>query len=316
MDTTLQPNTKVKNKLSLAGILCIICGLAVCVFTLNNLLIYLSDWFSTICAYIESYYGRITIERIFDFIFNTSMLRSALFKSLIINVPTQLISLALNCLSALSFIVFGLLIIKEKRSKILLFFPAVQLGILLLQMLGIIFSVILYIFNLFTNLLNHSVPFSYIVSNYIPGIISGLVGLIPVFIIAVGFVLLAVIILAATGKKEQPTDGKKAKLLNILTPACIAGAPLINICGAVIGGLYSIFSVLFLNGGYGTATRLVYYAFRTLGISFPYAIIGILDALISSILSVAHHGIMAALLAVTFYLVAKWLTAPKATDTL
>ena len=312
MDTTLQPNTKVKNKLSLAGILCIICGLAVCVFTLNNLLIYLSNWFSTICAYTEHFYGRITIEKIFNFIFDASMLRSALFKSLIINVPTQLISLALNCLSALSFIVFGLLIIKEKRSKILLFFPAVQLGILLLQMLGIIFSVILYIFNLFTNLLNHSAPFSRIVSDHIPGII----GLLPIFIIAVGFVLLAVIILAATGKKEQPTGGKKAKLLNILTPACIAGAPLITLCGAVIGGLYSIFSVLFLDGGYGTATRLVYYAFRTLGISFPYAIIGILDALISSILSVAHHGIMAVLLAVTFYLVAKWLTSTKATDTL
>ena len=222
-------NLKNLNSPKLPGILCIVCGVLTGVFSLNAILTYLAELFSTVCIYAQMAYGVLSIENFFNFIFDSSAYMSTLTNSIIVNLPSHLVSLTVGCLSALSFIIFGLLLLKGKISKLLLFFPALQLVLLVVDACKLALAAISNIYNFFTILFRGYAITSPNVMVYVSGAVSAISGLLPILLSIIGFALLAVLILTSCGKK--------ATVLNILTPVCIASAPALKIVYAVIGCL-------------------------------------------------------------------------------
>ena len=186
---------KSRKKVSFGGVLCLIIGIIIAVSAINGVLTYFVHTANSITSYVKILFGTITVETIIEFLFGkySSIASSIIFRNGI-NLLSQLTNVTISCISAISFIVFGIMILLKKHSKTLVFFPVVQLLISVFNLIttcgSMLFSVLtpfitgnFHITNLYTIIFG-----------------SGIMNVIPLLLTAAGYALLLILIIINCNK--------------------------------------------------------------------------------------------------------------------
>jgi hypothetical protein len=305
MDMQCKNGIKSRKKVSIGGVLCLIIGAAITVSALNGVLMYFVHTANTITLYVKLLFGTLTVETLFEFLFGdySSIASSIIFRNGI-NLLSQLTNVTISCISAISFIVFGIMILLKKHSKSLVFFPIVQLSISVFNLITTCGSIV---FSVLTPLITGNV---HITNLYTIIFGSGILNVIPLLLTAAGYALLLILILINCNKNRSDENGGKLKSLTILIPVCIAGPSVLSLCNIIVSGVVQIIMSLFFLTRFGGLMSLILNLISDGIDEYLYVIASLLDSLFSTALSSVHHGLMSVLFALTFFLITKWIVNP------